>query len=149
MTGNVTIVRHSYKVERVRKQYSVYELTETTILNNGNKINPVLTDLIRIEKDRNFHRASTNLVYWLRLRTTNNWSKCPTPTGLFKTSTPNLYYGDYIHNAKKHLLIFQFSKDEQREYLTIDYYLNYCPYVKPDRITGDLKAILLKYDNNI
>lgn len=145
MTDNATILRHSYKVERVRKQYYVYELAETVILQSGIKTDAIITDLIRVEKDRNFHRASTNLDYWLRLRNCNNWSKCDIITGLFKTSISNLYYGDYIHNAKKHLLVFQFNAD--RTQLTIDYYQNYCPYNKPDRITDELRAILSKYNN--
>lgn len=135
MNGNASIVRHSYKVERERKQYLVYELVTTTDLQ-------VLTDLIRIEKDRSFHRG-TGFDDWLRIKTCSNWRKSPIVTGLMRTQTPGVYYGDHRTHTGKNLLIFQFNDDCSQ--LTIDYYLGYCPYSKPELITPELKAIISKY----
>jgi len=140
MTGNV-IIRHSYKVERVKKVYSVYELTTTSRKEDSSVISPLLTDLIRIEKFR-FYSNGSGFKHYLRLRDSNNWQSCTQVTGLFKTKNPGVYYGDHMHNGKN-LLIFKFS--ENREQLTIDYYLKYCPYHRSDIITSELKAIISRY----
>jgi hypothetical protein len=144
MTGNKSIIRHSYKVERVTKVYAVYELTGATLqTKSGNMpINPVLTKLIRIEDFRHYSRAN-GIDKYLRLRNTKNWQSCEKVTGLYLTSSPGLFYGDRRFRGRNFFLVFQFS--ENREQLTIDYYLGYCPYRRPEQITGDLRAILSKY----
>jgi len=131
MTGNVEIVRHSYKVCKALKSYTVYQLAET-------QENTVLTEKIRIEKFRFFSNGS-GFDDYLRLRNTNNWKTCEQVTGLFKTEYPGLFFGDRIHSGTKNLLIFQFSKDF--ESLTIDYFKGYYP--KKDEI----KEVLGKYNN--
>jgi hypothetical protein len=143
MTGNKSIIRHTYKVERVKKSYTVYELTGATLLSkSGNlPINPVLTSLIRIENFRHYSRG-WGFNKYLRLKSTNNWQSSEKVTGLYFTSSPGLFYGDRRLRGRN-LLIFQFS--ENREQLTIDYYLGYCPYRRPEQTTLDLRAILSKY----
>lgn len=131
MTGNVEIIRHSYKVERVKKVYTVYELIE-----NQQKVE--LTNLIRIEKFRMFSNGS-GFDDYLRLRNTNNWQKGEQVTGLFKTEFTGLFYGDRMHSGTKNLLIFQFL--DNKEILIIDYYKGYCPK------KGELNAILNNYIN--
>jgi len=130
MTGNVEIIRHSYKVERAKKVYTVYQLVEP-------QQKTELTELIRIEKFRMFSNGS-GFDDYLRLRNTNNWQTCEQVTGLFKTDYPGLYYGDRMHSGKKNLLIFQFSND--CELLIIDYYKGYYPK------NNDLNNILIKYN---
>jgi hypothetical protein len=129
MTGNVTHIRHIYKVERAKKVYTVYQLEQTTQ-------NPVLTDLIRIEQFRKFSNGKGFNEY-LRLRDTTSWAKCEQVTGLRKTDHPRIFFGDRMHSGRKNLIIFKFSKD--KEYLLIDYYKGYYP------TNGDFKAILDKY----
>jgi len=130
MTGNVEIIRHSYKVCKALKSYTVYELAEPHQRTE-------LTELIRIEKFRYFSNGS-GFDDYLRLRNTNNWKTCEQVTGLIKTEYPGLFFGDRIHSGTKNLLIFQFSKDNQR--LIIDYYTKYYPK------KGELREVLGKYN---
>jgi hypothetical protein len=130
MTGNVEIIRHSYKVERAKKVYTVYQLVKPQ-----QKIE--LTDLIRIEKFRKYSNGS-GFDHYLRLRNTTNWKTSEQVTGLFKTECPNIFYGDRIHSGKKNLLVFQFSKEPER--LIIDYYKAYYPKL------GDLRGVLQNYN---
>lgn len=130
MTGNVEIIRHSYKVERRKKVYSVYELVEP-------QPKAELTNLIRIEKFRMFSNGH-GFDDYLRLRNTNNWQTCEQVTGLFKTEYPNVFYGDRRHSGKKNLLVFQFSQN--LDLLIIDYYIGFYPK------SNDLKEILCSYN---
>jgi hypothetical protein len=143
MNGNKSIIRHTYKVERVKKSYTVYELTGATLQTNSDSlpINPVLPKLIRIENYRGCSRGR-GFDKYLRLRTTNNWQSSEQVTGLYFTSSPGIFYGDRRFRGRN-FLIFQFS--ENREQLMIDYYLGYCPYRRPEQTTLDLRAILSKY----
>jgi len=129
MTGNVTRIRHSYKVERVKKVYTVYQLERSNQ-------NPILTHLIRIEQFRNFSRA-VGFDHYLRLKSTTNWKTSELVTGLKKTENPNVFLGDRMHGGKKSFIVFKFSIN--RELLTIDYFKGYYP------TTGDLNAILSTY----
>jgi hypothetical protein len=129
MTGNVSHIRHIYKVERAKKVYTVYQLEKTPQ-------NPILTDLIRIEQFRKFSKG-TGFSEYLRLKNTSNWKTSEQVTGLMPTDDPNVFFGDRIHSGKKNLIVFKFSND--KEYLTIDYYVGYYP------TKGDLNAILSKY----
>ena len=144
MTGNESIIRHTYKIERVKKVYEVYELVNAILLTkSGNTIiNPVLTEFIRIEDFRNCSKGHGFNKY-CRLRDTSNWNNCEMVTGLYFTSFPGLFYGDR-RNRGRNLLIFQFSND--RKQLIIDYYLGYCPYNRPEQISLDLRAILENYN---
>ena len=143
MYGNA-FIRHFYKIEREKKQYSVYQLTGTIVhqRNNFVETNPVLTGLVRIEKDRHYHH-SKGFDEWLRIRTTSNWQTSDIVTGLMITNRPGVYFGDYIHNKQKNLLIFRFNED--RTQLTIDFYIGYCPYRKPV-LTPSLERILSNYN---
>jgi len=129
MTGNVTHIRHIYKVERAKKVYTVYQLEPNTK-------NPVLTDLVRIEQFRKFSNG-TGFSEYLRLKNTSNWKTSEQVTGLKKTNNSNLFFGDRMHLGKKNLIVFKFSKD--KEALLVDYYKGYYP------TKGDLNAILNKY----
>lgn len=130
MTGNIEIIRHSYTIERAKKVYAVYELSEP-------QQKKTLTDLIRIEQFRKFSNGK-GFDNYLRLRNTNNWNTCEQVTGLFKTSKTNIFFGDRIHSGKKNLLIFLFSNNRER--LVIDYYVGYYPKLE------HLRDILAKYN---
>lgn len=77
-----------------------------------------LTTLINISKDRKCAKSSP--IYWLQIRVNNKWQK-PRLTGLFKTSTLNVFYGDI--DKCKHLLLFKFS--DHASTFTIKYFENY------------------------
>ena len=111
--------RHTFKVVKELKSYTVYELVGVTGFNN------LLTKTIRIEP---YHGKSsaTNIKEYLRLRDSNNWSKCEQVTGLRPTIREGVYYGDrQTPGVKKSLLIFQFSKDRQS--LFIEVYRSFYP----------------------
>jgi hypothetical protein len=79
---------------------------------------------------------------YFRIKTTTNWATSEQVTGMFKTNNPLIYYGDRKHQGRN-LLIFIFNDD--RTQLTVDYYLEYCPYNRTNQITPELQAILSKY----
>ncbi len=114
MTLASNVMRYRYRIERERKQYNVYELTEA-------QPHQKITPLVRIEKDRQCHNAQNKeFDYWLRARTCTNWSKCKVVTGLMVTPYNNIFYGDTLNKQGKHLLVFCFSDD--RQMLDIYYY---------------------------
>lgn len=115
-------IRHTYKVSKELKSYSIYDLVEVT---NNNQ----LTQTLRIEKFNGKSNA-TNINEYLRLRTSTSWDKSEKITGLRPTQKEGLFYGNRItknENAetKKHLIVFQFSKD--RTTLKIDFYRGFYP----------------------
>ena len=124
--------RHTFKMSKELKSYTVYELVE--VLGNSN----LLTQLIRIEPY--FGKSSaTNIKEYLRLRDVSNWSKCEQVTGLRPTHKEGLFYGDRQRpGVSKTLLIFQFSKDRQS--LIIDVYRGFYPNHK-----GILQNWLLRF----
>lgn len=139
MTGNDIISCHHYQVERAKKVYTVYELVEviqtnniTGLINRSDKSNTFkkgiqfsqLTDLIRIEDFRKYSNGN-GFDKYLRLRNTNNWSKCEQVTGLYFTENKNLFFGDRLHGGRRNLIVFHFNDDRSK--VTIDYYIGYYP----------------------
>jgi hypothetical protein len=120
-TGNVTFIRHLYHREKALRVYSTYQLKY--VENGANQ----LTDLLRIEDYRGFSRGS-GFIYYLRLYSTSNWKTGEQVTGLKFTNKKNIYFGDRLHNGKKHLLLFWFHSE--RKSLIIDYFPNYYPASK-------------------
>ena len=123
-TGNTPqYFRHTYKVSKELKSYTVFELVEFT----GNK--NLLTDILRIEKFQGKSNAS-NINDYLRLRNCSNWSKSQQVTGLRPTDKEGLFYGDWrkldkSDTLQKTLLLFQFSTD--RKTLFIDVFRGFYP----------------------
>lgn len=85
-----------------------------------------LSNQLNISKNRKFAQSSPN--YWLKIRQDKKWSEWL--TGLFKTTSSNIFRGDL--QKKKHLLLFKFSKGA--ETLTVYYFENY--------FTADLSKVL-------
>jgi hypothetical protein len=141
MNGNALIVRHSYKVERSKKQYDVYQLTGAILVTSNQPIEPIFPEFARVELFRNYSLGS-GFDHYFRIKTTTNWATSEQVTGMFKTNNPLIYYGDRKHQGRN-LLIFIFNDD--RTQLTVDYYLEYCPYNRTNQITPELQAILSKY----
>lgn len=134
-TGNAPqFIRHTYKLTKKLKSYSVYELS--SVIWNKN----LLTDTIRIEKFRGNSNA-TKIEHYLRLRNTTNWNKCEMVTGLRPTNIRGLYYGDRRKQNKKSLLIFITPNDP--ETLIIDVYRGFYPNHK-----GILQSIINAYKTN-
>lgn len=115
--GNAQFVRHVYKVEKVLKTYTVYQLDKVQQGTNR------LTEKLRIELFRGYSEA-TDIKYYLRLRDTGNWDSCEKVTGLRPTNLPQVFHGNRKKGTKS-LLLFQFSKDRQT--LIIDVFPAFYP----------------------
>ena len=85
------------------------------VSNNGTQNN--LFTLLNIGKNRSFAQSMPD--YWLKVKQGKKWSKCL--TGLFKTSTQNIFKGDLY--KKKDLILFKFSSNADT--LTICHFENY------------------------
>ena len=106
-------VTYIFKEINIGKYTSVkhYEL----VSHNGIQNN--LSTLLNISKNRNFANSIPD--YWLKIKQDKKWSKYL--TGLFKTSSQNIFKGDL--DKRKHLLLFKFSNDADT--LTVCYFEDY------------------------
>ena len=97
-------ILYSFKEINPGKYHTVkhYELKEP-------KTPGPLSKQINIAVNRNFAKSRPD--YWVKTRKGKTWSRNAL-TGLFKTPTPGIFYGD--HDNKKHLLLFQFNRDASR-----------------------------------
>ena len=134
MTGNVSFVRHVYKVQRELKTYTIFELE--TCIQQTEPTTPILTDIIRVEVFRGFSFGK-GFLHYLRIRNATAWSKCQQITGLFPTDNELLFHGNRLQYGKKHLIFFIYSPDKQK--LCIDYYPNFYPN------NHDLTKIIERY----
>lgn len=115
-TGNVPKpTTHIYQEinEGKFKTTKHYQLVE---VENGTQ---KLSDLINIVVDRGFAKSAP--AFWLKIRIDKRWANF---TGLFKTSTPGIYFADKgDNNRKEDLLIVKFSNYERD--LTVYYFKGY------------------------
>jgi len=118
-----TPIIHTYKPTKVNKASIIYNIDYTRYLRNPN-CDDFFTNLIKIEKDQGYSKA--NAKYWLRIRNQSNWSKCQTPTGLFKTIRQNVFRGDILSNKVKSLILFYFD-EEYNELRIFKYQRGYNP----------------------
>lgn len=122
-TGNVNFVRHTYKVSKELKSYTVYELVEV----DNTKL---LTDIIRIEPFMNMSKAK-NFNDYFKIKDKSSWKYSSLITGIKPTSTKHLFFGDcrkpgLIGNTSKSLLLFYFVPNSNK--LIIDVFRDYYPY---------------------
>lgn len=104
---NTKPVIHIYKPLKVNKTCITYEIEQTKGIREP-KPEDYFTDLIKIENDQGYSKAKP--VFWFRIRDKTNWSKCKTPTGLFKTLNPRLFYGNILTSKGKTLVLFYFDE---------------------------------------
>lgn len=69
-----------------------------------------VTPVVRIEKFQGYSKAY-NLAEYFRIKDQSSWAKSRQVTGLWKTATQGVYYGDNRENKSdpKTLLLFQFD----------------------------------------
>ena len=77
-----------------------------------------LTEMLNISESRNF--AKSKPIFWCQERKVNKWIT-PRLTGLFKTETPNVYWG--CRGKFQDLILFVFT--DNKETLTVYYYKNF------------------------
>lgn len=117
-----TPVTYIFKEINIGRYTSVKHYELETFNGTTNK----LSTLLNVSKNRNC--AQSTPYYWLKKKDGKKWSGWL--TGLFKTSTKNIFRGDL--DKKKHLLLFKFSNNA--ETLTVYYFENY--------FTRDLSNVL-------
>ena len=113
MATQKTPITYIFKEINIGKYVSVKHYELETFNGTTNR----LSNLLNISVNRNCAQSTPN--YWLKKRDGKKWSGCL--TGLFKTSSKNIFRGDL--DNKKHLLLFKFSDDT--ETLTVYYFENY------------------------
>jgi hypothetical protein len=124
-TDNLKYIRHLYKLLPTKhKSYKLYNLAEVT---KGSKI---LTDLIRIENDRQFHNGK-GFKTWLRIKDAETWKDSTLVTGLRPTNKVNVFEGNkctFVENQikKESLILIQYSKDFTK--VVIDFFPYFYPY---------------------
>lgn len=91
-------------------------------LSEGNISNTPLTQNLRLSNNRKF--AKSNPKFWLSIRSPKKWIT-PNLTGLFPTTSENLFFGDT--NFKENLILFKFSESHT---LKIVFYNGYYPDYK-------------------
>lgn len=125
--------KYSYRANKFNKCDTQYELTHN--LPSG----AILTDRVKIEAFQGFSNAY-NLGEYFRLRGATNWKDGKQLTGIWKTSTPNIFYGDRRTNKGKSLLMFVFGVN--RESLTVYVYPDgYYPHkTQIETIAGGLRS---------
>jgi hypothetical protein len=69
-----------------------------------------LTNVVKIEKFQGFSKVF-NVDLYFRIKDQSSWAKSKQITGLFKTNTKNVFYGDFKHLGVKTLLVFRLSKE--------------------------------------
>lgn len=113
MATQTTPVTYIFKEINIGKYTSVkhYQLV------SFNGITNKLSTLLNISENRNCAHSTPD--YWLKIKQDKKWGRCL--TGLFKTSTQNIFRGDLY--KKKDLLLFKFSSNADT--LTICHFENY------------------------
>lgn len=93
--------KHTYSIDEVKKTFAQFKLQSAKL--------PLLTDLIRLEKN-NGYNSITGADNLLAIRNATNWTKC-TRAGLRPTEMPNFYYSDLPVNGVKSLIVVFISDD--------------------------------------
>jgi hypothetical protein len=101
---NTKPVIHIYKPVKVNKTSTIYEIEQTKGIREP-KPEDYFTDIVKIEQYQGYSKAY-NLTHYFRIRDKTNWSKCKTPTGLFRTIKPDVFFGDLKTSKGKTLILF-------------------------------------------
>lgn len=103
-TGQQPVEVHRFTEAKVNKHSTIYSMecipTQATFV----------TPIVRIEKFQGYSKAY-NLAEYFRIKDQSSWAKSRQVTGLWKTSTQGVYYGDNRRKKSdpKTLLLFQFD----------------------------------------
>ncbi len=124
--------QHTYVLNQEKKTFREYLLSHAE--------NPLLTDLVRIEKN-NGYNSITGAEYLLRVRNTSNWSKCAL-TGLRPTATTGFYYSDLLVNNVKSLIVVFMPQGGEKILLRVC--KQFYPHTPSDR-ERIIKAIIQKF----
>jgi len=126
-TINTKPIIHTYKEINKGKCKTVKYYEFKGVKNGLSEFN----DIINISKDRQF--AKSNPDYWIKQKEGKKLSK--NLTGLFKTKTALIFYGDILKQNSKHSLLFEFKNNA--ETLIIYYFKDFYTR-KIDLLTNQL-----------
>jgi hypothetical protein len=94
------IISYSYLVEKENKQDTIFKSV------SSNQLQSFFTEVVKIERFQGYSNAY-NLGLYFRVKNESSWSKSKQITGLWKTTTSNIFYGDYLSSIGKSLLMFK------------------------------------------
>lgn len=93
---------YNYKVTKTNKHSIQFSLADAKPTGN------ILRDIVRIEYFQGFSNGK-GFQYYFTPMSGNTWSASPRLTGMFPTTSPNVYYGDIREGFKKTLIMFKWS----------------------------------------
>lgn len=137
-TGNLEYKRAVYNLTNINSLSTIYDFTLQDL---NLKSEGIFTDIIRIEKDNDFHDRSRYFENWFYFRNAANWKRCKR-TGLALTQKQNVFSGDISqevilkvktskgkdHETPEHLILVQIDKDFKK--VIIDVFINFHTYKK-------------------
>lgn len=104
INGQTTTVLN-YRATKINKTSVHYEST------SEKSMDVFRTSIARLEEFRGYSRAE-GCPYLLKVKTDTNWNKCSPVTGLFPTTTKDVFYGDIRENMMKTLILIILEGDE-------------------------------------
>jgi hypothetical protein len=113
-TGNLEYKRAVYNLTNQNPASTIHDFTLQD-LDSSNDL--IFTDIIRIEKDNDFHDRSRYFENWLYFRDTTNW-KCCKRTGLALTQKENVFYGDITQE-----IILQTKTQKGKDWETPEHFI--------------------------
>lgn len=100
--NNHIVKQFDFKEYKINKNDTIYQGLES------NSKNSFFTEFVKIEKYQGYSNAY-NLGLYFRIKNESSWLKSKQITGLWKTETKGVYYGDYKEGKIKTLLFFKLS----------------------------------------
>lgn len=135
-TGNLEYKRNFYVLVNENKEGTIkdYKIIFNPILDDKS----LFTEIVRIEKDNDFHDRSRFFDYWIYFRNDTNWKRC-SKTGLAITNKKFVVEGNISETVKlttknhkgkdfenpKHLVLVQFSDDLKT--IVVDIFKDFYP----------------------
>jgi hypothetical protein len=98
---------------KTNKHDTIYQGLES------NPLDSFITEFVKIEKYQGYSNAY-NLGLYFRIKDSTSWAKSKQITGLWKSQTNGVYYGDFKEGNFKTLLLFKLSLNN--DFLTVKVY---------------------------
>lgn len=97
---SANIKEFKFNAIKTNKHDTIYQVTES------NPLDSIITEFVKIEKFQGYSNAY-NLGLYFRIKDSTSWAKSKQITGLWKTQTNGVYYGDFKEGNFKTLLLFK------------------------------------------
>jgi hypothetical protein len=110
---SANIKEFKFNAIKTNKHDTIYQGLES------NPLDSFITEFVKIEKFQGYSNAY-NLGLYFRIKDSTSWAKSKQITGLWKTQTNGVYYGDFKEGDFKTLLLFKLSLNN--DFLTVKVY---------------------------